>query len=187
MKKTIPLLFVVLLPIPFHVTAVEIGGVNVPESVQVENNTLQLNGAGIRTKFFFDIYVAALYLEEKSKSAEAILDSKSTKRISMQFIYGEVEAEKMTDGWNRGFEKHHSEKEMAALRDRLNRFNSFFADAHKGDLITYDFLSDGSTVTQIKGETKGTIPGFDFQKALISVWLGSKPADKNLKQALLSH
>jgi len=103
----------------------------------------------------------------------------------MQFIYGEVEAEKMTDGWNRAFEKQHSEKEMAALRERLNRFNGFFTDAHKGDLITYDFLSDGSTLTQIKGETMGSIPGFDFQKALLSVWLGPKPADKKLKQTLL--
>jgi len=186
MKQLYSLLMFALL-IPLQAEAVEIEGVSVPESVQVEDKSLHLNGAGVRTKFFFDIYVTALYLEQKSSSAEDVLTSHGTKRLSMQFIYGEVEAEKMTNGWNRGFEKHHSEKEMAALRERLNRFNSFFTTVHKDDLITYDFLSDGSTLTQIKGKTMGSIPGFDFQQALLSVWLGPKPADKELKKALLGH
>ena len=187
MKQIYTLLMFTLLLLPTQPEAVEIKGVNVPDSVQVEGKELQLNGTGIRSKFFFDIYVTALYLKQKSSSAEDILNNHETKRLSMQFIYGEVEAAKMTDGWNRGFEKQHTKQQMAALRDRLNQFNSFFATAHKGDLITYDFLSDGSTVTHIKGKEKGSIPGFDFQKALLSVWLGSKPADKDLKKALLGH
>ena len=187
MKHIYIVLITALLLVPAQTHAVEIEGVSVSESVQVEDKILQLNGTGVRTKFFFDIYITALYLEQKSSSTEDVLNSHEAKRLSMQFIYGEVEAEKMTDGWNRGFEKQHSEKEMAALRERLNQFNSFFATAHKGDLITYDFLSDGSTLTQIKSETMGSIPGFDFQKALLSVWLGPKPADKKLKKALLGH
>ncbi len=38
--------------------ALEIAGTAVPESVQVDKGkTLQLNGAGIRSKFFFKIYI----------------------------------------------------------------------------------------------------------------------------------
>jgi hypothetical protein len=32
---------------------------------------------------------------------------------------------------------------------------------------------------------KGTIAGYDFKKSLFSIWLGSKPADENLKKGML--
>jgi len=42
--------------------SLEVKGVKVDESVQVGVNTLVLNGAGVRTKMMFKVYVAALYL-----------------------------------------------------------------------------------------------------------------------------
>ncbi len=165
--------------------AVEIEGVKLPDSIQLQGKTLQLNGAGVRTKFFFDIYVGGLYLEQASSSVKAILADTGNKRISMDILYGEVDKEKLTDGWEAGFEKNQNSKRMESLKNRLDRFNALFVTAHRGDSITFDFLSDGSTHVSFNGSEKGAIEGADFQQALLAVWLGKKPADSDLKKAML--
>jgi len=181
--KYVSLLFVMLFVTP--VWAVEVEGVSVPDSAVVAGKTLKLNGAGVRTKFFFDIYVGALYLSERATSAGQVVDAKGPKRLTMSFLYDEVSSEKLVDGWIEGFEKNQPKDSLAKLQGRLDQFNSMFSDAHKGDLITFDFLEDGSTVVTLKGKTTGAISGADFQRALLEVWLGKKPADKSLKKAML--
>jgi hypothetical protein len=165
--------------------AAEVEGVSLPEMIQLEDKSLQLNGAGIRTKYFFNIYVSGLYLEKPSSSAKEIIASTGSKRLTMDFLYDEVSEEKLTGGWELGFKKNQPKKMMAALREHLDRFNTFFVTAHKGDSYVFDFLSDGSTHVQANGKDKGSIKGADFQQALLAVWLGKKPADKDLKKSLL--
>jgi hypothetical protein len=165
--------------------AIDVEGVSVPDSVNVSGKTLNLNGAGVRTKFFFDIYVGALYLSKSVTATEQALAAAGPKRLTMSFLYDEVSREKLVDGWNEGFEKNQSKDTLAKLQGRLDQFNVMFPDAHKGDRFTFDFLENGSTVVMLKGKAAGTISGADFQRALLEVWLGKKPADKGLKKAML--
>ncbi len=51
-----------------------------------EGKTLVLNGLGLRTKFVVKVYVAGLYLEQKSSDANAILKADAPKRLVMQFM-----------------------------------------------------------------------------------------------------
>ena len=119
-------------------SALEIAGVNVPQTVTVENNQLVLNGAGIRKKFFFKIYVGALYLTDIRSNVEAILADPGPKSIVMTFLYKEVETEKLVDGWNEGFANNSSTREIKKLKDRISRFNSMFVTVHRGDEIRLD-------------------------------------------------
>jgi len=184
--KQIRLLFLTtLLMLPALCQAVEIEGVTLPDTIQLEGKTLQLNGAGIRTKFFFDIYVGGLYLEHHATNAKAVLADTGAKRITMNFLYGEVDKEKLTDGWQEGFEKNQTRKHMKSLNNRLNQFNALFTTSRRGDSTAFDFLSDGSTHVSFNGNEKGVIAGTDFQQALLAVWLGKKPADSDLKEAML--
>lgn len=187
MKYIRLLILSALLMLPALSQAVEIEGITLPDTIELGGKKLQLNGAGIRTKFFFDIYVGGLYLEQHASSAKAVLTDTGNKRITMNFLYGEVDQEKLTDGWNEGFEKNQSRKDMQKLQDRLTRFNALFTTAHRGDSVEFDLLSDGSTHVSFNGSEKGVLEGVDFQQALLAVWLGKKPADKDLKQAMLGH
>jgi len=177
------LVFILLLST--SVFAVEVEGVHVPDTVTVAGQSLQLNGAGVRTKFFFDIYVGALYLSHPAHQAKQAIEDADPKRVSMYFLYGEVGREKLTDGWVAGFEKNQSKEVMARLQSRLKQFNAMFGDARKGDVYIFDFLPDGSTTVTFKGQKKGSVQGEDFQQALLAVWLGKHPADKGLKKAML--
>jgi hypothetical protein len=169
------------------VSAREIAGVNLPETVSINNTNLVLNGAGIRKKFFFKIYVGALYLNAKRTTVEQILSDPGAKRIVMSFLYKEVSDEKLVEGWNEGFEANSSAGELKALKDRINQFNALFVTVRKGDVIQLDYLPDQGTQVWIKGKLKGTIAGEDFSRALLKIWLGPEPADAGLKDALLGN
>ena len=169
------------------ISAREIAGTQIPEQVQQSDpdHTLQLNGAGIRSKFIFDIYVAALYLEQPARSTEAVLAQSGANRVSMHFLYKEVSREKLIAAWDEGFANNNSGEQLESLRPRLEQFNTFFHTMKRGDTIQFDYTGAETTQVRINGEMKGSIAGADFNKALLKVWLGDKPADADLKQAML--
>lgn len=165
--------------------AIEIEGVAIPESVTVSGKSLQLNGAGVRTKFFFDIYIGALFLPAKVTTAGGVMAMPGPKQVSMTFLYREVAREKLIAAWDEGFQNNLAASELVALRERLAQFNDLFVTAHKGDEFTFTFLADGTTGVVFNGEEVGRIDGEDFQRALLSVWLGDSPADSDLKEGML--
>jgi hypothetical protein len=167
--------------------AVEVGGVPIAPTAEVTVNApaLTLNGAGMRKKFFMSVYVGALYLPSKAVTAQEVLAQSGPKRVLLHFVYDELSAPKLVDAWNEGFAANNSDAELAPLRARIGQFNALFTTARKGDVITLDYLPGERTRVSHNGQTKGTIPGEDFNKALLKIWLGDKPVTEDLKKALL--
>lgn len=176
-------LLVGLLPAVLAARTVE--GVDLQEQVDVDGRILVLNGAGVREKFFFDIYVAALYLPAKSSDAKAILQADQPWQLDMYFLYSEVSRKKLDKGWEEGFENNSSATEMAALKERLQQFKNLFSTLHKGEMAMLTYLPGKGVSVTIKNELKGTISGADFARALLRVWLGRDPVTGSLKKALL--
>ncbi len=171
--------------LPIGVYARDVAGVTVAEQITLVGTPLKLNGAGIRSKFFFDIYVGALYLPEKTQDAETAINMPGPKRVLMHFLYKEVSREKLIDGWNDGFKDNHSRKQFKALEPKLDAFNQLFITVKRGDQITLDYLPETGTRVSINKQIKGSIPGEEFYPALLRVWLGKKPADSDLKEGML--
>lgn len=165
----------------------EIAGVTVPEQIvrEADNTTLVLNGAGIRKKFFFDVYLATLYLPQHSRDLTEVTHVDRPARIEMRILYSEIKKEKFVEGWNDGFGANLSQDELQAVGERLERFNNMFQTLRKGDLISLDYVPGEGTAVTIKGEEKGVIPGADFYQALLMVWLGDSPISATLKEELL--
>ncbi len=164
--------------------AIEIEGVHIADRVEVGGQSLLLNGASVRSKFFFDIYIGALYLANKTESAQEAINSKSNKRVLLYFLYGEVPKDRLVKGWTIGFEKN-SKGHMKELQARLNHLNGFFQDMKKGDTVSFDFIDHGATIVMMNDKAVGSIEGVDFQQALLAVWLGDNPADNDLKAGML--
>jgi len=165
----------------------EIAGVVVPESVTIKNKVLVLNGAGVRKKFIVKVYVGALYLTVKRSSVMEILDDPGAKRIVMNFLYKEVSADNLVEGWNEGFAENNSSQELMQLQDRIRQFNSFFTTVHKGDEIRLDYLPGEGTQVWINDILQGSVSGEDFSRALLKIWLGPNPPDSDLKEAMLGN
>lgn len=184
--RTIFALLLILL-LPGMVWGMEVAGVTFEPEVTLEEGgqALQLNGAGIRKKFFLSIYAAALYLPEKSSDAQRIITQDSASRVIMHMVYAKVEKEKIIAGWNEGFAANHDQQQLASLQTTLQRFNALFGDLKEDDRVYFDYIPGEGTRVVFNDELKGVIPGVDFKRALLRIWLGDSPVTRSLKADLL--
>jgi len=166
----------------------EIGGVTLPDTMDLGGENLALNGAGLRKKLFIKVYAGGLYIKEKSSDAAAIVAADEPMAIRMHFIYDGVSAAKLTTAWNEGFEAALG-KDRAAMQDKIDAFNALFTKtAKKNDVYDIAYVPGVGTRVVVNGESHGTVEGHAFKQAVFSIWLGEKVADSNLaalKKSLL--
>ncbi len=163
--------------------AKEVAGVTVPETVTLGARTLQLNGAGLRSKLFIKVYVGALYLEKKAGDVNAILSADAPWLVTMTFKRG-VEKEKIVGAFKEGFENN-SKADLAALLPSLGTVETGLKDFKEGDVFTISYQPGaGSTLTPPAGAPI-VVEGKKFGDALLRNWLGDKPADGDLKAGML--
>ena len=184
MKRLIVITLALLMMTPVAY-AKQIGSVTLPDSLMAGKDKLLLNGAGLRKKLFIKVYAGGLYLKQKETDPLKIMATDEPMAIRMHFIYNGVSSKKLIDGWNEGF-KNGTGGNIEPIKSEINQFNAFFADeAKKNDIYDIIYIPGQGISVYIKGKLKGTIPGFAFKKAVFSIWLGDKPADKKLKQGML--
>lgn len=186
MIKKILILTLAALMISSFVYAKEIGGVNLPDTLKAGTDSLLLNGAGLRSKFFVKVYAAGLYLKQADQDEQKIINAQEPMAIKMHFIHDSVSGEKLVGAWNEGFENI-TGGNIAPVKAEIDKFNSFFtADAKKGDVYDIIYTPDLGVRVYIKDKLMGTIKGLEFKKALFGIWLGKKPADSSLKKGMLN-
>lgn len=167
-------------------TQLEVNGVTVPRKIEYQGKTLQLNGAGGRSKMWMEVYVQALYLSQLSQDPQFIIDSDTEMAIRIEITSSMVSSNKLTKAMNSGFEKS-AGSNLEQLRPRIETFKSYLSDAiTEKDVFVLMYNPLDQTVNVYKNETlKGKISGFDFKKALFGIWLSDKPVDETLKNNLL--
>jgi len=170
-----------------QLVAMEISGVDIPDSITLQGSdaTLVLNGAGLRKKLFMKIYAGALYLPEKMADEQAILSDPGPASVDMYIIYSEISKEKIIGGWEDGLKANLTQLELDSFRPRLDQFNTMFKAVQKGDTIRIAYLPDIGTEVRINDEWRGVIPGNDFYRALLKIWIGASPVNPSLKDDML--
>jgi long-chain acyl-CoA synthetase len=179
------LLVALLLLFAAPVLALDVGGVKVDDRASVGGEQLVLNGAGVRTRVMFKVYVASLYLPAKTSDAAAVF-AKGPRRIQMNLLRT-LAPDQLVDALTDGLKDNNSDAELAAVRaqtDQLMSIMRSFGEVKEGSVVTLDFV-DGSTVVGLNGTPRGTIPGDAFNKALTKIWIGDRPVQADLKKALL--
>ncbi|OUS10826.1 chalcone isomerase [Nonlabens dokdonensis] len=164
-----------------------INGVSVEKSITVSGQELELNGAGMREKLWYDLYVGALYLTEKSSDGKALLNADKAMAITLDITDEAVTQDKMKSAVEDGFDDSCSSKERKAIQKEINTFIGFFKDAIvKGDHFEIAYLPGKGTMVSKNGTQIGTIAGLNFKKGLFGIWLGDDPADEDLKEGMLN-
>ena len=163
--------------------ASDVAGVVLPDATQVGGKMLVLNGLGLRTKFVLNIYVVGLYLERKSSDPDAILQADVPKRIVMHYLHG-VSKSQIADAFVESYNEYASATKES-LKDDLDRLLGVLESVEKGDEMVLSYVPGTGTTLAINGREKLTIAGPEFAKMLLSVWLGPKPSNEDLKRRLL--
>jgi hypothetical protein len=165
---------------------IELDGIKIPRTITIQNSTLQLNGAGSRSKMWVDVYIQALYLSQLSQDPNEILDSDTAMSIRIQVTSALVSSGKLTRAMNTGFEKSSGEA-LTSLKPKIELFKSMLTDEiTERDVFNLFYNPNDTSIWVFKNDQlKGKIPGFEFKKALFGIWISDKPVDEELKKNLL--
>lgn len=167
---------------------IEIEGVKFEPTAQVGGQVLQLNGAGLRTRVFFKVYAAGLYVPQKSSAAATLLAQKGPRRVAIGMLR-DVDADTFAGALNDGLKANLTEQQLAGFKaqiDALNASMKSIGEAKKGDRIDFEFTPESGTRIVVNGQPRGSaVPGEDFFEAVLRVWIGDKPVDAALKKGML--
>jgi hypothetical protein len=165
-----------------------VSGVKFDETADVRGSKLQLNGAGIRFKAFFKVYVAGLYLPKKAATPEDVLAMPGAKRMNITMLR-EIDSSELGKLFSRGMEDNMDKAAFSKLVPGVMRMSQVFSDHKKlnaGDTFSIEWIPGTGTLLTVKGVPQGEpFKEPEFFNALLRIWLGPNPADWKLKDALL--
>jgi hypothetical protein len=171
-----------------QVNAAEVAGVKIDDTLKVGGVDLKLNGAGVRVKAVFKVYVAGLYLTEKKNNLNDIMALNGPKRIQLTMMRS-VTAEQFGNSFMDGLNHNNTKAEKTKIVNQMLKFGEMFAsipELQKGDVITVDWIPNVGSVTQLNGKkTADPFPDVAFFNALMKIWLGEQPAYAPLKNQML--
>jgi hypothetical protein len=171
--------------------AAQVEGVTIEDRVYIAQGVpeLLLNGAGVRRKLLLvKVYVAGLYLPKKLSTSDAVLSEPGAKRIAMHILREEISAEEFVALLHDGLTANNQPAELAPLERRIRDLAGMMRQVgriSRGGVILIDYLPGIGTRFTINGVSRLTLPGEDFNRALMRIWLGDRPVDGRLKRMLL--
>lgn len=176
----------------FAQSTINVDGFEIPTSIKVKDGKkktkLTLNGVGFRSKMWIELYTQALYLEDKSTDAEAILDQTGTIATRLYITSSLVSKKKLVTAIEDGIKKSY-DGNMAVIQERVNLLMSYF-DAESSIIsegyVDFIYTQDDESLHIYINETNiGSVVGADFRKVFFGIWLSEKPVDTTLKRRLL--
>jgi long-chain acyl-CoA synthetase len=182
-RKLILFLSVAVVALP--ALSAEVAGVKLDDKASIGGQELVLNGAGIRTRALFKVYIGSLYLPARANDLPGVL-AKSPRRVQLNLLR-DLSSDQIVGAIVDGLKDSNSAAELAAVKAQTDQFVSIMkgiGDPKEGTVITFDFV-DGSTRVGVNGTSKGSVQGEAFNQALTKVWLGDKPVQGDLKNAML--
>lgn len=210
MQKIIVTLLALVLSLGGLSAQTTISGVKLPAKLGFSGTTRELNGAGTRTKYFVKVYVGALYLKEKTKDAQAIIDADKPMSIRLQIISSMLTNEVMVKYIREGFSRSLAGK-IEPYKEHIDLICEVFSseptkvgdvyDIHytpgvgvsaskNGKPYIFKALKDkmGRPYAIVLKYTKNgqdALPGLGFKKGLFGIWLSKDPVDPKLKDGML--
>ena len=167
----------------------ELEGVQLEDRVEVDGQALELNGMALRTRLFFKVYVAGLYLPRKATSAQTAIEGEGAKRMVLVMMR-DADAEQFCESVELGLDRNNSEAELERIQAQTQALLAkirAIGEARRGARIVLDYShSTRATTLFVDGTPRGeSMAGAEFFRALLRIWLGERPAQLDLKRMLL--
>jgi hypothetical protein len=167
----------------------KIGGVIFDDDILlVSGARLVLVGAGVFRFLFQRYYACALYLTAEPGATEAKLRVDAPRCIAMVMLR-KVAAWEFLWGLDKGLKENTEHKRLEAMQDRvetLRRAIRALGSISKADRVSLQYEPESGTRIFLNGAAAGPpVAGKDLNDALVAVWVGPRPLDPQLKEALL--
>jgi len=165
---------------------IKVSGVKFKDRIKLGDANLRLNGAGLRTKFFIDLYISALYLQETSHDATAIINADQIMLIQIHVISNLITSENLSKGTAEGFSKS-TNNHTKPIQKQIDEFlDAFKEPVTIGDIFEFVYQPGiGITILKNRKVAKRISSDLAFKRALFGIWLSERPAQHALKMSML--
>jgi hypothetical protein len=164
--------------------AKEIEGVKFASRYDTGGMAFDLRCVGVmRWMYVIKAYVAALYLGPDV--APKIVLNDVPKRLEINYFYA-IAAGDFVKATDITIAANTDAATLARLRPEIDALNSLYRDVQPGDRYALTYVPGRGTELALNGNALGLVPGYDFARAIFSIWLGAKPLDESLKSQLLT-
>lgn len=165
--------------------ATKVDGVTLPDDLTLGSSELILNGAGVRSKFFVHVYVAALYLGEKSSDAEAVIAADEPMNIRVVITSDLITGDRFADSAMDGFVRS-THGDLSEIQNEVDvMIKTFRTSLQNDDVFDLNYLPDVGVEIYRNGEKKEVVPGLAFKKAMFGIWLSDDPVQNRLRDDML--
>lgn len=164
----------------------EVSGVKFNVIQEFKGQKLQLVGAGLRERFFLDLYVIGLY--SPTGAVPNLDDVDEMIALRLQILSKAVTPKRMIEATESGFKRVLKKPNPAIDQDIQRLITAFKDNIVPGDV--FELVYSPTVGVEVLKNSEATIdpiktPG--FKQALFGIWLFSDTEDKSLRKALLAY
>lgn len=165
-----------------------VAGVTLEERVSVGNEELIYNGAGLRKRFFFKLYVGSLYVPENLKggSGDDIVDADAPMMIQLNILSDLLTRDKLVSALKDGLNKSTQGNTAPIEAQTRIMLDALSEPVRPGQVYQLIYQPEAGTEVRLGDETLAMAPGLLFKQALFGIWLSNAPAQASLKTAMLA-
>jgi hypothetical protein len=154
-----------------------------PRALEDAGTPLVLEGAGLfRWKRIVKVYAAAHYVGAGAEGAP--LDADVPRRLEIAYFVG-IAGPDFGKAADELLREAFAPEVVSSLRERLDRLHAAYADVRPGDRYALTYVPGRGTELALNGRPLATVEGADFARAYFAIWLGERPIDRALRDALL--
>ncbi len=173
----------ILIPANRGLHGAEIEGVTFKDAHTIGEQHFVLNNVALmRYKIVIKAMVAALYLGDGVKPAEVLTDV--PKRIEIHYFW-DLEGKEIAKAADKLLVENVSRSQLDRVRREVNQMNALYENVKAGDRYSLTYIPGVGTELALNGKKKGVVPGAEFAAAYFTIWLGKKPMDIALRDAML--
>lgn len=178
------MLFSLGLALSGSASAVTVADVTFADRLEINNQQLYLDGAGLlRWKGIFKVYVAGFYRE--TPDLGFALDTDESQVLEIEYLR-DVDAEGFVKATIAGLEQTLPANEaLAQWEAELSPFLAAYQDVSKGDRYRLSVFKDRFELA-LNEQRLVSIENPDLGRRLLGVWLGDQSPAQALREALLA-
>lgn len=153
--------------------AKEVGGVKMPDTLELQQHRLALAHMELKKKLFFHIYVWGLYMEQMPRAESEAIAVNSVKRLHFRFLRN-IRRDQLVGAFRDGLTINPALR-TGPMQQDMEKLLQSLKDVKDGDDLILTYEPD--TGLKVSGEASGgvVIPGKCFADALFTAWLQKNP------------
>lgn len=159
-----------------------------PATSQLGGQSLVMNGKGTRFRAVFSVYELALYLPQKTSDPKQVLSMPGPKQarfVALRDIPADQFGLSLVSGMRQNVDPAHEVEVLTYMNDVIQVFSTA-PTIKSGQTFRVDYVPGQGTRFFLNGQQKGpTVASPRFAAAVFSIWMGPRPVDDRLKEALL--